>query len=223
MLQLRAVVLERDARAVLEKWGELGTVELTRTEPGPDAAPLAPRDASAELARCHCLLDRVKALRQALAIAGPLPNLPSDSSNQPENLAEAEARLGDLESRTNILLMERQRVTEQLARSEATCNQLGSYQDLDLPLDGADSFTFLHFVTGSLPAENWEMLQGSVDAQVAWLPLPMNRPTPNPSEEGSQTRCARKPVPLLGGVRGGFKVPMRVHGWRSTLPMNPEV
>ena len=35
-----------------------------------------------------------------------------------------------------------------------------------------------------------------------------NRPTPSPSQEGS--RFVRVPsVPLLGGVRGGLKAPMR--------------
>src|SRR5438094_5286266 len=33
--------------------------------------------------------------------------------------------------------------------------------------------------------------------------LPMNRPTPDPSQEGSERSSA--PVPLLGGVRGGFE------------------
>src|SRR5205809_6108755 len=35
----------------------------------------------------------------------------------------------------------------------------------------------------------------------------VNRPTPGPSQEGSEPSSA--PVPLLGGVRGGFMVPMR--------------
>ena len=38
--------------------------------------------------------------------------------------------------------------------------------------------------------------------------LSMNRPTPDPSQEGSEAFVRVLSVPLLGGVRGGFMVPM---------------
>src|SRR5436309_7514118 len=38
--------------------------------------------------------------------------------------------------------------------------------------------------------------------------LSMNRPTPDPAQEGNRHRSASCPYPLLGGVRGGFMVPM---------------
>ena len=49
--------------------------------------------------------------------------------------------------------------------------------------------------------------------------LPMNRPTPGPSQEGSRRPVRAVSVPLLGGVRGGFIVPMRAQSERG-LSMN---
>ena len=40
MMRLSVVVLNRDERAVLRKLGELGTVQLIRTQAGADTAPL---------------------------------------------------------------------------------------------------------------------------------------------------------------------------------------
>ena len=57
--------------------------------------------------------------------------------------------------------------------------------------------------------------------------LSMNRPTPDPSQEGGQTfvRCAK--VPLLGGVTGGFMLPMHARERKEPLaerarPLPPE-
>ena len=40
MMRLHAVVLAQDERAVLKGLGQLGAVHLTRTQSGPDTAPL---------------------------------------------------------------------------------------------------------------------------------------------------------------------------------------
>src|SRR5207253_6978078 len=50
----------------------------------------------------------------------------------------------------------------------------------------------------------------------------MNRPTPDPSQEGSERSSA--PVPLLGGVRGGFMVLMHAkkrRGYHEPLVAGP--
>src|SRR5207253_2838857 len=47
----------------------------------------------------------------------------------------------------------------------------------------------------------------------------LNRPTPWPLPGGELLVSARRPAPLLGGVGGGFMVPMRVQrGGRGFLP-----
>ena len=51
MTRLSVVVLERDERTVLQHLGRVGVIQLTRAAAGPETAPLAPRDRSAETAR----------------------------------------------------------------------------------------------------------------------------------------------------------------------------
>ena len=47
MTQVRVVVLGQDERAVLTGLGSMGAMQLTHTRSGPDTAPLAPRDRTA--------------------------------------------------------------------------------------------------------------------------------------------------------------------------------
>ena len=49
--------------------------------------------------------------------------------------------------------------------------------------------------------------------------LPMNQPTPGPSQEGSAAGRPRRIVPLLGGARGGFRGSKReIPFGRNSLP-----
>jgi len=66
MMRLSAVVLEKDALPALRRLGELGAVELIRSEAGPDTAPLPPPDTAAYIARCSGLQARAAELRKAL-------------------------------------------------------------------------------------------------------------------------------------------------------------
>jgi hypothetical protein len=132
MLRLRALVLERDARAVLRDWGEAGAVQLTRTAPGPDAAPLAPRDCGAELARCHRLLARVSELRRTLETSPGTSATFCPICYKRLSLAlDAEEPLRLMETRAGELLQRRQRLTERLAELTSTCGQLSPYHGLD--------------------------------------------------------------------------------------------
>ena len=60
MLYLRAVVLSRDERNVLRGLGDLGVVHTTKSEAGPETAPIAPPDNAAEMGRCDELVERIE-------------------------------------------------------------------------------------------------------------------------------------------------------------------
>ncbi len=160
-------MLERDARTVLRGLGERGAVQLTHAAAGPDTAPLPPHDRTAELARCDRLLARVEELRKSLAIS------PATDALEPPTLTvdQAEESFRSLESRVGELLQRRQRLLQQWSESAAVSEQVSSYREAEIPLDEIGSFTFLHFVTGSLPVENLEQLQAAVGENVALLPL----------------------------------------------------
>lgn len=169
MKRLSAVVLERDERAVLRVLGRWGVMQLTRTAAGPDTAPLPPRDRSHELARCDRLLARVEDLRRSLAI-----QTPAEASAEPlqTSLDQAEEDLRVIGERADDLLSRRQRLAQRLGELTTVCDQVSRYRGLEIPLDQPDRFSFLHFVTGTLPAENFDKLQNAVGDPVAWLPLP---------------------------------------------------
>lgn len=166
MMRLHAVVLAQDERAVLKGLGQLGAMHLTRTQSGPDTAPLAPIDRTGELALHDRIRVRVQELRKSLAI--PLltnEQLPSMTLNQ------AEESLRPMEQQSGDLLEHRQRLIHRQKELAATCERVACYRGLEIPLDGLDQFSFLHFVTGSLPAQNLESLGKEVGDNVALLPL----------------------------------------------------
>lgn len=167
MRRLRAVVLERDERAVLQRLGELGVVQLTRAVAGPDTAPLPPRNRSAEMARCDRLLARTEELRKQLAIPAIIQEL------QPPilTLEQAETSLSSLESRFREMFQRRQRLLQRWSELAAVSERVSGYRGAEIPLDAIGGFSFLHFVTGSLPGENLEQLQAAVGDNVALLPL----------------------------------------------------
>lgn len=168
MMRLSVVVLERDERVVLRDLGESGAVQLTRTKPGPETAPLAPRDRTVELARCDRLLARVENLRRSLEIL-PLTNKQKLTEM---TLNQADEALLSMEEQAAVLLKRRQHLMQRWSELTTVCEQVSSYRGLDIPLDHFDQYSFLHFVTGSLPAENVQGLQKKVGDNVALLPLP---------------------------------------------------
>jgi len=193
MMRLHAVVLAQDERAVLKGLGQLGAVHLTHTQSGPDTAPLAPTNRTGELARYDRIRARVQELRKSLEIL-PLSKgaaeidsslreregdartaLPGEGATQAPliemTLNQAEESLRPMEQQSGDLLGHRQRLIHRQKELTTTCEQVSCYRGLEIPLDGLDQFSFLHFVTGSLPAQNLETLGKEVGDNVALLPL----------------------------------------------------
>lgn len=166
MAHLSLVLLERNERRVLWHLGQAGVIQLTRAIAGPDTAPLAPRDRSQETAQCDRLIARVENLRRALEL--PPPAEAAKPAEMP--LAEAETSLRSMEERSGVLLKRRQHLMQRWAKLTEICEQTAAYRGLEIPLDHPDESAFLHFISGSLPAEHLEKLQ--VGDNVALLPLP---------------------------------------------------
>ena len=165
MSRLRLVVLERDERAVLRHLGGAGVVQLTRTPAGPDTAPLAPRNRGGELARLDQLSSRLDHFRRSLE----LPPVGEPSKPSEMSLEQAEKSLRSLEEQSGNLLKRRQHLQERLAELDAAGEQMADYREVELPLEQRDDSSFLHFVTGSLPARNFESLE--TGGNLAVLPL----------------------------------------------------
>jgi V/A-type H+-transporting ATPase subunit I len=166
MTRLSAVVLERDERAVLRQLGRAGVMQLTRTVAGPDTAPLVPRNCTADLARLERLSLRLGSLRQALELPAPTtePTEPAETS-----LDEAEKNLRAMEEQVSAPLKQRQQLLERTGELAAVCERVSGYRELAIPLDQPDESSFLHFVTGTLPAESFGKLK--VGDNVALVPL----------------------------------------------------
>ncbi len=167
MMRLSAIILKRDERSVLRELGRLGAVEPIQIRSGPGTVPLASHDLSTDIARCDRIKGRVDELRRSLQI-----------SSQPEafqpttyDLNRAEKDLADMEETASHLLNRRQKLMEQQSQLFALYEQLSDYCGFDIPLDGLDRFSFLHFVTGTMPVENVEKLQNKTDKNMVLVTL----------------------------------------------------
>ena len=166
MMRLNLVVLERDERAVLRHLGHSGAVQLVRTLAGPDTAQLAAWDRAVELAGCVRLLTQITELRRSLEIASRLEG-PAQPSAM--DLEQAAAKIHAMEGAAGSLLKRRQDLAQRWATLTADCEQLSGYVGLEIPLGEPERYSFLHFVTGTLPAENLERLQSEIGDDVALL------------------------------------------------------
>jgi V/A-type H+-transporting ATPase subunit I len=76
-----------------------------------------------------------------------------------------------MEQQSVDLLGHRQRLIQRQKELAAINERVSCYRGIEIPLDGLDQFSFLHFVAGSLPAQNLENLGKEVGDNVALLPL----------------------------------------------------
>lgn len=171
MCRIHAMVLARDERVVLVALGTLGLVQLMRADPEVEATICCPRDNGQQFARWEQVLARVSDLRQSLELS------PWINSSPPRemSLRQAESLLKEIEGQYSELGRRRQqlsRVTDEVATA---LDRVANYRGLDVPLDGPDKYSFLHFVTGSLPATNFEQLWRELSGNVVLLPLPPSK------------------------------------------------
>jgi V/A-type H+/Na+-transporting ATPase subunit I len=182
MMRLHAVVLAQDERAVIKGLGQLGAVHITHTPYGPDTAPLAPIDHTGEIARYDHIRSRVQELRQSLEInctmgnnrvctRGIIPPLSKELSSAQITLNQAEERLRLMEQQIGDPLEYRQRLMQRRKELTTICEQVSYYRGLEIPLDGLDQYSFIHFITGSLPSQNLESLGKEIGDNVTLFPL----------------------------------------------------
>lgn len=168
MQRLSIVVLDRDEHLVLRSLGRLGVIHLLRAKAGPETAPREPPDRSVEMAACDELLGRVETMRRRLE-SDVIPEPAAEP--QPVSMKEIDNALSVMESRATDLLARRQTFRKEHDQAVDVLEQITAYEGLKLPMDQFGQAAFLHFATGSLPAEKIETLQEEVGPNVLVFPL----------------------------------------------------
>ena len=167
MMRLSAVVLEKDEREVLETLGRLGVMQLTRLPLESDTEALGVRDLGAGIARYERLRLRIEEIRRLLEI--PVPAVWEPLAELV--LSEADERLKSIEEHIGETVDLRRAYRQRQRELTALRDQVSDYRGFDVPLDSPDHFSFLHFVTGSLPERNLESLQTDLGDNVALVTL----------------------------------------------------
>ncbi len=166
-MHIDAAVLERDERKVLKSLGNLGAVQLTR-QAQDDQMSLATRDDDQEIMRYDRLRLRIEEVRRLLEVPA------ADEMEQPGtmDINEVENRLQTMEGHLTELTDLRRAYRQRQRELAALCQQVEGYRDLNIPLDGPDSYSFLHFVTGTIPVEHIGDLRTQLGSDTALVTLP---------------------------------------------------
>jgi len=167
MVHLQTIILAQDERDVLRDLGELGAVHLTRAESGTDMVSLTPAERVSELARYELIRSRIQELRKSLEI----PSVVKEIELKEMSLEDIEVNLRLVEEKSSVLLERRQHLLQRQKELSATLERINSYCGFDIPLTGLDQFSFLHFVTGNVPQQNFESLVKEAGENVALIPL----------------------------------------------------
>lgn len=163
MQRLRLLALRRDERALLERLGELGLIQLTV---GPATqAGLGQRDFAAEQARWGDLAARASKLRSQLVTE---LRLEEDGRVSPLAGSDLEGQLRDLESRATTLLQERGRLREQRETLERQSTEAQAYAEALEALEDVRAPGLLRLILGTVPDDRLSALTGP---GAAFLPL----------------------------------------------------
>ncbi len=170
MMRVRAVILERDERAALENLGNLGAVQLTRAQHEVEL-PRTDHGVDQRILRYDRLRLRIEEVLRLLEIP------PAGGVELPEAMTidEIEMRLQTMEGDLTELLDLRRAYRQRQRELAVLCQQVEGYRDLDIPLDGADHYSFLHFVTGTIPAEHFEDVRTQLGRDTALVTLPAEK------------------------------------------------
>jgi V/A-type H+-transporting ATPase subunit I len=79
--------------------------------------------------------------------------------------------LESVEQQSGDLLRNRQRLIQRQKELASIRQRVSYYRGFEIPLDGLDRFSFLHFITGSLPVQNLESFGKEVSDNMVFVPL----------------------------------------------------
>ncbi len=167
MVQIQAIVLARDERDVLKGLGQLGVIHLTRAKIGSGHTTSEQADFSYNLGRLERIHSRINELKQSIDMSESYKKEPSDNMT----VEKVEALLSKMEQESRTLIEERQRITQRQRELTDTSKTLSPYRGFSIPLEGANRFNFLHFVTGIMPKQNIDSLVKEAGERAAFVTL----------------------------------------------------
>lgn len=166
MTRLNAIILDRDERKVLMTLGKLGAIHLTHAQYDEG---FGAKDRTTDIARYDRVRIRIEEIARILEI--PLGNALSEDWEDTADFSEMEDRLHVMESQVSEVTDLRRSYKQKQRELALVCEQAVDYRNTDLPLDSPDSFSYLHFVTGTVPGENLAGLQEELGDRTALVTL----------------------------------------------------
>ncbi|HOJ42854.1 MAG TPA: V-type ATPase 116kDa subunit family protein, partial [Syntrophorhabdaceae bacterium] len=154
MVFLEAVILSEDERHVLKEIGRLNKVHLERSKSDYKSEMARQEDTYSDLLRFEHLRLRLQELKQKLNIP------PSEKMYVSEDLSveDAEEIIKEIEVKWQQLFGEKERLIKRQKDIKETIDRYSFFRGSELPLLNEKDFTFLHFVTGSIPLNNLDIL-----------------------------------------------------------------
>lgn len=167
MMQIQTIILAKHERDVLEGLGQLGAIHLTRAKSETGDVFGEKTDVSYSIARLERIRNRINELRQSI----DLHVYYRKSSPTNMTIEKAEMILKEMEQQARTVLEEKQAISQRERELIDEVKTLSSYSGFSIPLEGADRFSFLHFITGIMPQQGIDNLFKEVGEKAAFVTL----------------------------------------------------
>lgn len=167
MAFLEAIILSNDERNVLKEIGRLNKVHLERTSSGYGAELTESVQRHSDLVKVEHLRARIQELKQSL-------NIPSSKelyTNEDMTLNVAEEKLKEIENKSALLFAEKERLLKRQKELNEIIDRYSLYKGIELPLLDEKEFSFLYFVTGSIPLNNFDIFNKNLRKNAVVIPL----------------------------------------------------
>ena len=188
MKKARIIVLHSHAAPVTRALGQLGAVQVTRTEKETDRE-VDISQVEEDTERWRELFSRVQTLMERLNIEPP--EEPPTSELLDLSLPEAEQTVRNLEEAAREPLAEAKAANEELQRNQERIRSLAPFRGLDVPIERLTETDFVHATTGTLPAWQVRGMREELPSEALMTPLSGGRG----GEDEKGMRCVLILVP----------------------------
>ena len=149
MKKVALIILERDELAVLRAMGSLGIIQLIFESRDGDYESMMTFTFDEKISRCRDMADRIDNLRRLF----PTDKILESDQQTEMTMDEAQETLVALEQRTKVNLAQRDVLVCRRDKLSEFCQMVSPFVKAQVAAIGEADFSFLHFVTGSLPRE----------------------------------------------------------------------
>ncbi len=177
MHRIRIIILQRDEDAVTETLGQMGVVELARTqEEGVDTRQ---KQANRRIEKCQTLKKRLTSLMKWFGVE--IPETTGEEEVRDFSLNDVSNLIDQVEKESEPIGKKLDKLEEKRETVQATMDDIAPYRDLQVSPDDLAETSFLHVTAGDMPIKQIPAARSELPGDAILAPI-----GPGEASEGAQ-------------------------------------